>query len=77
MKFREALCSRGNSMVSRIRMSLACSAGVLLERANVISSRSFIRPAMFGLELEWTVEVGGGERARRHLPEEAVEKNTR
>ena len=32
---------------------------------------------MFDLELEWTVEVGGGERARRHLPEEAVErKNT-
>ena len=65
-------------MVSRIRMSLACSAGVLLERANVISSRSFIRPAMFGLELEWTVEVVGGERERRHLPEQAVEKkNTR
>ena len=50
----------------------------LLEKANVISSRSFIRPAMFGLELEWTVEVGDGEKARRHLPEEAVEKkNTR
>ena len=32
---------------------------------------------MFDLESEWTVEVGGGERARRHLPEEAVErKNT-
>ena len=55
-------------------MSLACSAGVLLGRANVISSRSFIRPAMFDLELEWTVEVGGGERVRSHLPEEAVEK---
>ena len=26
--FRKALCSRGNSMVSRIRMSLACSADV-------------------------------------------------
>ena len=48
-------------MVSRIRKSLACSAGVLLERANVISSRSFIRPAMFGLKLEWTVEVGRGK----------------
>ena len=35
MKFREALCSRGNSMVSRIRVSLACSAGVLLERAKL------------------------------------------
>ena len=33
---------------------------------------------MFDFELEWTVEVGDGERARRHLPEEAVEKkNTR
>ena len=59
-------------MVSRIRMSLACSAGVLLERANVISSRSFIRPAMFDLKLEWTVEVVGGEGERRHLPEKAV-----
>ena len=35
--------------------NLACSAGVLLVRANVISSRSFIRPAMFDFELEWTV----------------------
>ena len=26
-------------------------------RANVISSQSFIRPAMFELELEWMVEV--------------------
>ena len=58
-------------------MSLACSAGVLLGRAKVRSSRSFFRPAMFDLESEWTVEVGGGEMARRHLPEEAVErKNT-
>ena len=31
-------------------------AGVLLERVNVIISRSFIRPAIF--ELEWTVGVG-------------------
>ena len=31
---------------------------------------------MYDLELEWTVEVGGGERVRSHLPEEAVEKNT-
>ena len=29
---------------------------------------------MFDLELEWTVGVGGGGRARRHLHEEAVEK---
>ena len=28
-------------------------------RANVISSQSFIRPAMFELELEWMVEVEG------------------
>ena len=26
-------------------------------RANVISSQSFIRPAIFELELEWMVEV--------------------
>ena len=77
MKFRRAFCQRGNSTLSGIRMSLACSAGVLLSRANVMSSRSFFRSTMFDLELEWTVEVGGGERARRHLPEEAVErKNT-
>ena len=55
-------------------MSLARSADVLLGRANVISSRSVFRPAMFDFELEWTVEVGDGKRARRHLPEEAVEK---
>ena len=55
-------------------MSLTRSAGVLLGRANVVSSRSFFRPAMFDLGLEWTVEVEGGERARRHLPEEDVEK---
>ena len=53
-------------------MSVACSAGVLLGR--VLSSRSVFRPAMLDLELEWTVEVGDGEKARRHLPEEAVEK---
>ena len=29
---------------------------------------------MFDLGLEWTVEVGDGEGARRHLPEEAVKK---
>ena len=29
---------------------------------------------MFDLELEWTVKVGGGERTKRRLPEEAVEK---
>ena len=33
-------------------------AGILLERVNLISSRSFIRPAIFDLELEWTVGVG-------------------
>ena len=47
-------------------------------RANVIRSRSFIRLAMFDLELEWTVGVGGGGggggggRAKRHLPKEAA-----
>ena len=40
-------------------------------RANVISSRSYIRPAMFDLELKWTAGVGGGERAKIRLPEVA------
>ena len=52
--------------------SLRCS--VLLMRANATSSRSFIQPAMFNLELEWAVGVGGGGRAGRRPPEEAVEK---
>lgn len=52
------------------------STGILLAPANGISSQSFIQLAMFGLELEWTVGggVGGGGKARRHLPEETVEK---
>ena len=29
-------------------------------RANPKSSRSFVRPAIFDLQLEWTVGVGGG-----------------
>ena len=41
-------------------ISVACSAGVLLVRANAKSSRSFVRPAIFDLQLEWTVGVGGG-----------------
>ena len=53
---------------------LAYCAGVILVWANVIGSRLFNRPAVFDLELEWTVGEGGGERARRHLPEEDVEK---
>ena len=40
--------------------SLACSAGVLFVRANAKSSRSFVRPAIIDLQLEWTVGVGGG-----------------
>ena len=51
-----------------------CIACVLIGRANVISSRSIISPPMFDLELEWTVGAGNGGRARRRLPEEAVEK---
>ena len=42
-------------------------------RANVISSRWFIRLAMFDLELEWMLGVGGGGRKRIRLLEEAVE----
>ena len=39
----------------------------LIVRANVISSRSFIRPVMFDLGLEWTVGVGVGRRTKRNL----------
>ena len=46
----------------------------LFGRATVISSRSFIRSAMFDLELEWTEGVRGGERMGGPLPEENVEK---
>ena len=34
----------------------------LLRQFNVASSRSAIRPAMFDLELEWTVRVRGAEK---------------
>ena len=44
-------------------LKLACSVGILLGRANVISSRSFMRPAMFDLELEWIAGVWREERA--------------
>ena len=50
-----------------ICMTSACCAGVSLGRSNVISSGSSIQPAMFDLELEWTVRVGGGRRARSNL----------
>ena len=46
---------------------VARCAGVLFVRANVISSRSFIRPVMFDLGLEWTVGVGVGRRTKRNL----------
>ena len=46
---------------------VARCAGVLFVRANVISSRLFIRPIMFDLELELTVGVGGGRKAKRNL----------
>ena len=38
-------------------------------RANAKRSRSFVRPAMFDLQLEWTVGVGGGggEKRNRYL----------
>ena len=40
-------------------------AGVFLGRANVITSRSIISPAMFDLELEWTVGLGFGGKGER------------
>ena len=50
--------------------SLACSAGILLVRANAKSSRSFIQPVISDLQLEWTVGVGGGggEKSNLHSP---------
>ena len=36
-------------------------------RANAKSSRSFVRPAIFDLQLEWTVGVGGGGGEKRRV----------
>ena len=47
---------------------LACSAGVLLVRANAKSSRSFVRLAIFDLQLDWTVGVGGRGGEKFSLP---------
>ena len=41
-------------------------------RANAKSLRAFVRPAIFYLQLEWMMGVGGGRGEKRHLPEEAV-----
>lgn len=50
--------NRNLGRISRtLNRQVAWSAGASLMRANVISSQSFIRPAMFELELEWMVEV--------------------
>ena len=43
---------------------IARCASVLLVRANVISSRSFIQPAMFDFQSKWTVGEGGGGREK-------------
>ena len=46
-------------------------------RANVVRSCSFIRPATFDLQSKrGGGRVGGGGSVKRHLPEEAVEKQT-
>ena len=55
---------------------IACSAGVLLVRANIVSSRSFLRPATFDFLSKRGGEGRGLGSAKRHLPEEAVEKQT-
>ena len=49
-------------------LSIACRVSVLLEWANII------RPAMFDLESEWTVGVGGQGKSKKTPPppEEAV-----
>ena len=65
-------------LIEQSMFILACCTGILLGQANIISSRTFIRPAMFDLGSGWRVGEGGGERARRCLPEETVEnQNTR
>lgn len=47
-----------------VQVSIAYSAGVLLGRVNVTSSRSFKRPATFDFELEGTVEGRGPGKVR-------------
>ena len=67
-------CQTDKRKVASAFVRVARSAGVYLVRANAIGLRSFIPPAMFDLESEWTTGVGGGGRARRPLPKEIVEK---
>ena len=64
---RAVVCRRSGTNNSESPL-VACSAGVLSGRANVISSQSFIRPVMFDLEWEWTVGVWGVGRAKSSLP---------
>ena len=63
-KYPERLGSLYTDEKIEIYGKVACSVGVLLVRANAKSLRSFVRPAMFDLQLEWTVGVegGGGEK---------------
>ena len=49
----------------RFCTALTCIAGVPSGRANITSWQSFIRPAMFDLELDYTVGVGVRE-GREH-----------
>ena len=62
-------------MTQDFKIKLACSAGVLLVRANVKSSQSFIRPAMFDLELEWT-RWGWGPGKSEKTPAQRGKQNT-
>ena len=58
--FEELMSSLETELFENFENAFALFAlsGVLLGQANVISSRSLIRPALFDLELEWTVGVG-------------------
>ena len=47
--------------------TVACSTGVSFVRTNVINSRSFLRPAMFGLEIEWMARAKSSP-PHPHLP---------
>ena len=48
------MLSGSNKRKLKLGSMIACSAGVLLGRANV-KSALFVRAAIFDLELEWTV----------------------